>query len=886
MNNRLDMNHTIDAQPQFIPPQRNHKAILKGSLLKESQTAVYTLFAFGLAACGGGGGGGGTAATMTQTDTNTNTNTDTPAPTPAVSGVAMKGPLEGAFAFIDVNGNGVWDDGTDSARVETAADGAFSIPNPENLSGDLVVQTTSTTIDNSSGEQIGEGFTFRAPSDYAVVSPATTLVTEILDDDEGLSAAEVEQNVKSALGLAGDIDLKNFNPYGESVDEGHALEYEKLAQQIMSVANSFSEVSANAGGNKQNAVSSALDSIAELVVERAAEETVTAIDFTENTDLDVVISKLQARDTEFAAETQEGGDAFSTIASLRDTITSYNKQIDDLSDLTEGRDVFKRIHTELENIARDAGEGRISLLGGTTITFVQDKDNADIKNLSAASVTESASLQEAIEGLATTESLLDPDGNPYLEGVVVLHDGNIIAEQYYGDSSATDANRVYSVTKSFMSALYGRAIETGDIQTEDIDKTLAEIFPDETLSEFAASVTVKQLLQMRSGYEDGFAFENLLAGTATQYFATTGQSELLDMNQSSDNPSGDFFYNNSAQALLTYIFYALTDEIPSEFAADHFFSELGINMSAANIFSNPDLANLTTTPYVDGDGNEVSVTENSWLKFTTPTVANSEGQQEQLDDVTGGMFLTLRDMAKLGQLYLQNGHTGGDTGKQIISWDWVNSSVTTPDDDAYGYSWWLDQSSALADDGTPLENVYSAQGLEGQYIYVLPDQDVVIAIQSREQFYDTDGEFTDTYEQSLTDEISKIYTQFKSDFANSDNGHINFDVAIDLSGADKTFADVTSVSAKISADSDDYTNLEIDPGEAIDWKRSEDNEDQIEISIKEDAQIDPRGQSLSVAEFMFTPTNGRSLDLTITLEASFTDGSNFTENWIQTVDVI
>ena len=81
---------------------------------------------------------------------------------------------------------------------------------------------------------------------------------------------------------------------------------------------------------------------------------------------------------------------------------------------------------------------------------------------------------------------------------------------------------------------------------------------------------------------------------------------------------------------------------------------------------------------------------------------------------------TSRDFARFGQLYL-NGGLWGD--EQVVSADWVADSVEpAPTYDGYGYHWWLAASrhEVLPDD------LYSANGHDGQYTYVIPSLDLVV----------------------------------------------------------------------------------------------------------------------------------------------------------------
>lgn len=84
-----------------------------------------------------------------------------------------------------------------------------------------------------------------------------------------------------------------------------------------------------------------------------------------------------------------------------------------------------------------------------------------------------------------------------------------------------------------------------------------------------------------------------------------------------------------------------------------------------------------------------------------------------------GLAMRPRDMAKIGQLLLQNGSWDG---KQIVSANWVKEataakvSPTYIPGCSYGYNWWIN----------PEIQGYFAAGLYGQFIYVLPKQNMVV----------------------------------------------------------------------------------------------------------------------------------------------------------------
>ena len=102
-----------------------------------------------------------------------------------------------------------------------------------------------------------------------------------------------------------------------------------------------------------------------------------------------------------------------------------------------------------------------------------------------------------------------------------------------------------------------------------------------------------------------------------------------------------------------------------------------------------------------------------------------------------GLHLSTRDAARFGQLFLQNGQWNG---QQLVPADWVEVSTTAKNGGAgdgtgsYGYQWWTrTYHSGGYDTYTPPYGrvgytVYYALGHGGQFIFVVPELDLVCAI--------------------------------------------------------------------------------------------------------------------------------------------------------------
>ena len=268
-----------------------------------------------------------------------------------------------------------------------------------------------------------------------------------------------------------------------------------------------------------------------------------------------------------------------------------------------------------------------------------------------------------------------------IEGVVVVRNGNIVFEEYPGSLFGKDKPHViHSVTKSFVSALLGIAIEQGYI--EGIHARIVDLFSDRTMDnmdEQKESITLEDYLTMKAGYqwnEWRYPYTDQRNDYIKAiYYSSDPIQYVLDLPMMED-PGVRWNYNGGTSHLLSALVAETTGWDTLEFAREHLFGPLGI-------------------------------TGVSW-----------ERDSHGIYKGGGGLYLTPRDMAKFGYLYLHNGMWDG---KQIVPADFVAEATQTHSTvdgyTGYGYqSWW----TCLGTD------VYYAAGLLGQRIYVSPDLDIVV----------------------------------------------------------------------------------------------------------------------------------------------------------------
>jgi len=263
-----------------------------------------------------------------------------------------------------------------------------------------------------------------------------------------------------------------------------------------------------------------------------------------------------------------------------------------------------------------------------------------------------------------------------IHSVTVIRNGYLVADVIIYPFDSDSLHLIHSCTKSITSALIGIAIEQGYI--ESAQEPVSSFFPERSIANLDTNkenMTLEHLLIMASGLDCKDSYSYGWQGLAQMMQTDDWVQYVLDLPMA-DPPGTRFEYCNSASFLLSAIIQETTEMNASNFAKEHLFNPLGIDNVAWP--SNPQGITI------------------GW----------------------GELRMKPHDMAKIGYLYLNEGWWDD---AQIISADWVSVSrhehITTPD--GYGYQWWV------RNDG-----VYFAAGYAGQFIYVVPDHDLVLVFTS------------------------------------------------------------------------------------------------------------------------------------------------------------
>ncbi|WP_051224245.1 serine hydrolase domain-containing protein [Flavobacterium tegetincola] len=279
----------------------------------------------------------------------------------------------------------------------------------------------------------------------------------------------------------------------------------------------------------------------------------------------------------------------------------------------------------------------------------------------------------------------------YTQGFIWIQNDTIQYENYWSGQKEDSRHISWSMSKSYVSALFGIAIEEGYIK--NIDQTVDEYLPELKHSGYNG-IKIKDVLQMASGIGFNEDYSNpkadinvywngFVSGKSQDEFAST----LLNQ-----RPPGKYNqYVSINTHVLAMIIIKATGKSLTNYLQEKIWKPLGTEYNAYWL--------------VDGEGMEMAL---------------------------GGLNATIRDYAKLGQLYLNKGMHNGN---QIVPAAWIESSVTatekhllpsTNGGTGYGYQWWIPSGN---------EGEYMAIGIFNQYIYINPTTKTVIVKNSANQNY-------------------------------------------------------------------------------------------------------------------------------------------------------
>ncbi len=293
-------------------------------------------------------------------------------------------------------------------------------------------------------------------------------------------------------------------------------------------------------------------------------------------------------------------------------------------------------------------------------------------------------------------ALSEASGKGFINSIIVIRNGKIAVEKYFNGRNVNSNQTIRSVSKSFLSALVGIAINKGLL---NLNQKMIDSFPEyrsDVTDSNVNNITLRHLITMRSG----------IMGDEEIYSAFTQSSNwiktIIEMPLNFVQGT-KALYSTAGAHLISGMLTKATGMSTMEFAKRNLFDPMGIVIN-----------DWTIDPQgIYFGGNE--------------------------------MFFTTRNMAALGLLYLNNGNLNNH---QIVPEEWVNNSLMysggsstvwgSLSEGGYGYMWWLGKVSG--------KKVFFALGHGGQFIVCVPDINMIVAVTSDPYL---DWDISDEHERSV-----------------------------------------------------------------------------------------------------------------------------------------
>jgi CubicO group peptidase (beta-lactamase class C family) len=273
------------------------------------------------------------------------------------------------------------------------------------------------------------------------------------------------------------------------------------------------------------------------------------------------------------------------------------------------------------------------------------------------------------------------NGENRVHSVLLVKNGQLIIEEYFNGHSANRQHDLRSVTKSVRSILLGIAIEKGFIESIDdpISKYLKSPLPKKNLDDRKERITIRHLLTMSTGLDCNDWDKKSDGQEDKVYKKRDWLQYTLDLPMINE-PGTVSNYCSMGAVLLAEIISQASGMTIDNFAGAFLFKPLGI-------------------------------TNVKWGHTSKKEVIPSAKR----------LYMTSRDMAKIGQLILNNGKWAET---QVVSQKWIEESTTpktiiTGID--YGYLWWNIPFNVK---GKVVVSIL-ATGNGGQYIMIIPEMDMV-----------------------------------------------------------------------------------------------------------------------------------------------------------------
>ncbi|MFT4780543.1 MAG: CubicO group peptidase (beta-lactamase class C family) [Psychroserpens sp.] len=314
---------------------------------------------------------------------------------------------------------------------------------------------------------------------------------------------------------------------------------------------------------------------------------------------------------------------------------------------------------------------RVVYLTGHSTAFIDDFTYFENDTIKKGNQTDVWINNTAYNTVSATSTLEESNKKWGTVAYVIIKNDSIWFEKYYGDFNESSKTNSFSMAKSYVSGLLGKAIMDGYIK--NLDQPVSDFYPEYSY----AKTTVGDLASMASGLDWVESYTSPFSVTARANYDDDLAETILNQ-KVVKTPGVEFEYLSGSTQLLGMIIEKATGKTLSNYLSKSFWKPLGSSDNAL------------------------------W---------QLDDKDHRLAKAFCCIGSTAKDFARFGKLYKDFGKWNG---QQVLDSSFVAKSIKPrfPESPEYGYGWWLKQHNG--------KDFFMMRGHLGQYVIVQPEDNIII----------------------------------------------------------------------------------------------------------------------------------------------------------------
>ena len=317
---------------------------------------------------------------------------------------------------------------------------------------------------------------------------------------------------------------------------------------------------------------------------------------------------------------------------------------------------------------------RVTYLTGNTTAFLSDYEYFDNRAIEPSAVAQPWAIHKDYNKIEATAKLNSINQERETKAFLVIKNDSIIYEKYFDGYNENSKSNSFSMAKSIVVTLLGKAIMNGEIK--GLDQPVSDFF-EEYKTGFGASLTVGDLASMSSGMKWNEKYYSIINITTESYFSDDLRALILNQDIIK-TPGEKFRYSSGDTQLLGMIIEKATNSNISDYARNNFTVPMG---------------------------------------FQSQALWQLDSEESGMEKVYCCFASNAKDFARFGKLYKNHGKWDDQV---LLDSLFIQKAISPVFEKSpyYGYGWWLYE----------FENkkVYSMRGHRGQFVIVVPADDIII----------------------------------------------------------------------------------------------------------------------------------------------------------------